>query len=152
MHQRCMYGTRQKNDANIRNAFPKCACSTARAANRKVSSESQRFFPKKRKASYEECWVRTHIWLPKCGAASITDLLGLHSCLRLCLKSCVCNGKAEQQHKGFCKTCHFQRCVPHTQIFKKFVRTLVLYSVQILHRVQILVLIGLGQQPFRHLL
>jgi len=30
--------------------------------------------------------------------------------------------------------------------------TLALYSVQILHSVQILILIGIGQQPFRHLL
>jgi len=51
----------QKNDADIRNAFLKCACSTPRATNRKASSENQRFFPKKWKASSEECWVHTHI-------------------------------------------------------------------------------------------
>jgi len=53
--------------------------------------------------------LNTHKF-PKSGAASLTDLPGLHLRLpelRLCLPSRVNNGKAEQQRKGFRKRASF---------------------------------------------
>ena len=100
----------KKNDADIRNAFPKCVCSAAPAANwkassanRKASSGNWRFLPKKRKASSEERWVWTHI--------SFRNTVQLHlRIFRGCVcifRSCVNNGKAEQQWKGFRKRASF---------------------------------------------
>ena len=119
----------KKNDADIQNAFPKCVCGAARAANqkasstnRKASSENRRFLPKKRKASSEECWICTHIGFLKRGAALLMDLPGL----RLCLPSCIYNGKAEQKRKGFRKrasllktrtVCHCHSLHSHTHFW-----------------------------------
>ena len=69
----------------FRNAF----CSAAHAANWKASSENRRFLLK---------------------SATFVHLPGLRLCLSelcLCLLSCVCNGKAEQQRKGFRKCTSF---------------------------------------------
>jgi len=61
-------------------------------------------FFRESKFSSKERWVRTHIgFCKKNGAASLTDLPGLH----LCLLSCNCNRKAEQQRKGFLKRTSF---------------------------------------------
>ena len=64
----------------------------ASSENCKVSFEDMEGFFRRPLGSY------THKF-PKRGAASLTDLPELH----LCLPSCVCNRKAEQQRKGFRK-------------------------------------------------
>ena len=77
----------------FRNAFPKCVCGAARAANwkassanRKASSENRRFLPKKRKASSEERWVRTHIGFRNAVQLRLWIFRG-----RVCVfQSCVC--------------------------------------------------------------
>ena len=69
----------KKNDADIRNAFPKCVYGAAPAANWKASSGNRRLLPKKRKASSEERWVWTHI--------SFRNVVQLH--LRI-FRGCVC--------------------------------------------------------------
>ena len=83
----------QKNDADIRNAFPNCVCGAAptanwkaSSANRKTSSRNRRFLPKKRKASFEQRWVWKHI--------NFRNAVQLHlRIFRGCIcvfRSCVC--------------------------------------------------------------
>ena len=116
----------KKNDTNVRNVFLRCVCGAAStanrkssSANRKASSTNQKASSKNRKVSSEDAegFFRrvlgsyTHK-SPKHGAASLTDLSELHLCLPelcLCLPSCVCNGKAEQQQKRFRKCTSFLR-------------------------------------------
>ena len=57
-----------KIDAAIRNAFPKCVCGVTPPQTGRLLPKIGRllprigkFFPKNRKASSEECWVRTRI-------------------------------------------------------------------------------------------
>ena len=100
----------KKNDTDIQNLFPKFICGAACAANWKVSSEEAEGFFRRALDLY------THKF-PKRSAASLTDLSELCLCLPelclclpelcLCLPSCVCNGKAEQQRKGFRKCASF---------------------------------------------
>ena len=57
-----------------------------------LAPQSGRLLPKTWKASSKQHWVRTHI-----------SFWNVVQELRLCLPSCVGNGKAEQQQKGFHK-------------------------------------------------
>ena len=50
-----------KIDAAIRNAFPKCVCGATPPQTGRLLPRIGKFFPKNRKASSEERWVRTHI-------------------------------------------------------------------------------------------
>ena len=110
IQQRCMYGTPQikwcrhsECFSEMRLQHSSCRKSEGFFRESKVFSEEAEGFFRRLLGSY------THRFL-KHGAASLTDLPGLHSCLpevRLCLKRCVCTGKAEQQQKGFRKHVSF---------------------------------------------
>ena len=50
-----------KIDAAIRNDFPKCVCGATPPQTGRLLPRIGKFFPKNRKASSEERWVRTHI-------------------------------------------------------------------------------------------
>ena len=114
-----MYGTHEKNDTNVRYVFLGCVCGAActanwksSSANRKASSTNQKASSENHKVSSEDAegffqralGSYTHKF-PKHSAGSLTDL----SELCLCLPSCVCNGKAEQQQKCFRKCSSFLR-------------------------------------------
>ena len=77
----------EKNDADIRNAFPKCIRGTA-------VMQIKRFLLKKQKASSEEHCVCTHI--------SFQNAVQLRLWI---FWSCVCNGEAAQWWKWFLKMC-----------------------------------------------
>jgi len=98
----------KKSYADIRNVFSKCVCSAASDAKRKASSTnwkaSSKIINHKVSSKDTEGFFQTvlgsytHKFLKR-GAAPLTDFLEL--CL--CLPSCIGNGKAEQQWKGFHK-------------------------------------------------
>jgi len=98
------YGTHPKNWRQHSECFSEMLCGAACAINRKASSENRRFLPKKQKASSKERWVRTHI--------------GFRNAVQLRLwifRGCICNGKAQQQRKGFRKRTSFLKT--HTVVY-----------------------------------
>ena len=80
--------TSKKNDANIWNVFPKCACGAAcitnwkaSSANRKVSSANRKVFSEDTEGFFQRVLGSYTHKFPKRGAALLMDLSELHLCL-----------------------------------------------------------------------